>query len=193
MKKPYRRRLIVDKFNRFTTLNLNYLLFVLLIFGVALFAPLIIQMEFGAYSQFEREQAASQLVFLHRLVWPPILITLLLLFLGSLLFTHRIAGPLYRLRCVLKQIGEGDLSGRATLRKHDYLHSEAKVVNEMIDSLRGKVRDVEAEYRQVEEALRELTGAIDTSPGKAYMPCLERLEAYMQRVRATLDQFKTGS
>ena len=193
MKKPYRRRLLVDKFNRFTPKNLNYLLFIFLVFGFALFVPLALQMEFDVYSEFEREVAGNQFYWLHKLIWPPLLVSMLLLFLGSLLFTHRIAGPLYRLRCVMKKIGEGDLCGPITIRKRDYLQQEVNSMNEMVGSLAVKVNGAREAHKEAQEALAALATAVDPNDAKEFSQHVQRLEAHMQRLKACLDEFKTTS
>lgn len=194
MKRPYRRRIIFGKFpNRFSGRSVNYFLILFLFLGAALFVPLIVQMELETVSQPTKEQAMSQFIGLHSLVWPPVFVTFVLLFIGSVIFTHRIAGPLYRLRCIFKAIGEGDLCVRATIRKCDYLHTEADSVNEMIESLRSKVKGIEEQYAETQKAVADLTEAGESSSSSDFTEHLQRLEVQMDRLRERLVQFRTVS
>ena len=48
-------------------------------------------------------------------------LTLLVLFIGVLgiYFTHKVAGPIYKMKLLLKQVGEGKLTFHGKLRKGD--------------------------------------------------------------------------
>lgn len=193
MQRPYRRRLIAGKVpNRFSLTNLNFFLFLFLIFGATLFGPLIIGMEFEAFPYFfGSEELASQYLLFQKLIWPPILLLFVILCVGTVLFTHRIAGPLYRLRNVLKTIGEGNLAVRASIRKRDYLQEEVECINEMIDSLRSKIMDIEAQHRAVQGALAEVTKSAEN--GLDLAQPLQSLTTEMHQLGERLRLFKTAS
>ena len=61
-----------------------------------------------------------------------------LLFYVSILFSHRIVGPLPKIYEVLKKVGEGNLSQKVVLRKSDELRDLADAINRMIEGLRNK-------------------------------------------------------
>ncbi|RLD16475.1 MAG: hypothetical protein DRI36_05630 [Caldiserica bacterium] len=50
-------------------------------------------------------------------------------------YSHRIAGPVYRLRKSLEKVAEGDYSVRITFRKKDEFKELAEAFNKMVDSL----------------------------------------------------------
>ncbi len=52
--------------------------------------------------------------------------------------SHKVAGPLHRLRQVMKVVARGDRSARLRLRRGDQLTEVAEVFNEMMDSLAGQ-------------------------------------------------------
>lgn len=193
MTRTYRRRLIAGKVpNRFSLTNLNFFLLLFLVFGATLFGPLIIGLELDLYPYFfSSEEAATQYLMFQKLLWPPLLLLFVILCVGTVVFTHRIAGPLYRLRGVLNTVGEGDLSVRASIRKHDYLQEEVDCINRMIDSLRTRMRDIEAQHREALDALVELKNAAGSSPDMTEP--LQRVEAEMDRLGARLRLFKTAS
>jgi methyl-accepting chemotaxis protein len=67
-----------------------------------------------------------------------LLAVLPVIFWGSIVFSHRIAGPLPKIYRVLANIGEGNFDIKLTLRKHDELRELADVINEMAKKLRER-------------------------------------------------------
>ncbi len=98
---------------------------------------------------------------LHSRIWPAILILFVLLSAHSVFVSHRIAGPLYRFRKVMKSVASGDLSIRFTLRKKDYLAKEASLVAEMIAALRAKVGALKDHCSEVDALVAEVSMAAD--------------------------------
>lgn len=68
----------------------------------------------------------------------------------GIVISHRIAGPLFHIEHVLKAIGDGALSSRVTLRRKDELKNLAMSVNEMAESLSGKISEIEKEIKLLE-------------------------------------------
>ena len=52
--------------------------------------------------------------------------------------SHRIVGPMNRLKRMLEAIGQGDFSQRITLRKGDALEDLAAAINQMAESLQQR-------------------------------------------------------
>ncbi|MFZ9521569.1 MAG: HAMP domain-containing protein [Silvanigrellaceae bacterium] len=66
-----------------------------------------------------------------------------LLFLVSvavigLVYSHRVAGPLFKIKNVCKDICEGNTSARITLRPNDDFRDVAEQLNQLIDVLQKK-------------------------------------------------------
>lgn len=64
---------------------------------------------------------------------------LAILYYYTLRQSHRIAGPVYVLEKRLREIGQGDLTGRMRLRKGDYFQDTAELFNETIAGLRARM------------------------------------------------------
>lgn len=61
-----------------------------------------------------------------------------LVILISIILSHRIAGPIYRIQKYLRDIAAGNLSMRLHLRKNDEMQDLAAVINDMTDDLRNR-------------------------------------------------------
>ena len=74
------------------------------------------------------------------------LITLGLISLSAifviLFISHKIAGPMFRFEKEIKEIGEGNLTNKITLRKKDQITEIAQCLDKMIASLHDKVFDI---------------------------------------------------
>ncbi|MGE4233453.1 MAG: HAMP domain-containing protein [Bacteriovoracia bacterium] len=63
------------------------------------------------------------------------LVFLSITFVLSIFISHRIAGPVYRIRKALEEVGRGNFDQRVTLRKTDHFHELQDTFNEMIQHL----------------------------------------------------------
>jgi len=63
------------------------------------------------------------------------LVSILIIFNQALRFSHRIAGPAYRLRQACSRIMGGDISFRVQLRKGDHLTEVADSLNDLLEWL----------------------------------------------------------
>ena len=59
-----------------------------------------------------------------------------------LFVSHKIVGPLHRLKVMLGQLGEGDLSSSMKLREDDQLQQVAVAYNEAVEKINGKIKKV---------------------------------------------------
>lgn len=193
--RPYKRRkILVENFQyRLLAANLIYFLTILLIFAGALFLPLIIQLKSAALSWDDKQAAASQFLSLHTRLWPAIFVVFVLLGLHSIVVSHRIAGPLYRLRQLLKAVAEGDLSVRATIRKNDYLAKEADVVNELIAAFTRKINGMQEQCNEIRGMLSTLKSAIESGSVEEMKQNVVDLATQMGRLKADLDHFRLAA
>ncbi len=70
------------------------------------------------------------------LAWNIIILSALI-FIFAIYVSHRIAGPIYRMKFIIRDIGEGKLDTRIYLRKNDELHDLADEINKMQDNLKA--------------------------------------------------------
>ncbi len=66
------------------------------------------------------------------------LILLFILAVLSIFLTHRIAGPIYKIRKTIRLISDGQSSERVVLRDHDEFQVLAEELNQLIDRLQQK-------------------------------------------------------
>lgn len=78
----------------------------------------------------------------------------------SLLYSHKIAGPLYRLNKEIAKFGEGNLSVNFTIRSGDQLKELASSLENMASNLRGKIATLKEKCNEA-YALLEQSGAKD--------------------------------
>ncbi len=97
----------------------------------------------------------NQILYLHTYFWPAVILAMILIFLHSIRASHRVAGPLYRFTLVLEALKEGEISSPIRIRKGDYLHQEADLINEVLESLRQNVESLQEAQVQLNQALSE--------------------------------------
>ena len=75
------------------------------------------------------------------------------------LFSHRIAGPIYNLGLILLRVAQGDISGEIKFRKRDFLQEIAEDGNQALEYLRQEI----GEMQQLSEKLvNHMEGAEQT-------------------------------
>jgi methyl-accepting chemotaxis protein len=67
----------------------------------------------------------------------------------SIILSHRIAGPVFRMKQFLSEVARGDLSSMLTLRKRDEFKGLADAINTMTQNL----RDVTGENQEIADKL----------------------------------------
>jgi nitrogen fixation/metabolism regulation signal transduction histidine kinase len=94
----------------------------------------------------------QQHAMLYELVGGLAVMVFLLGVLG-ILITHRVAGPIYKMKLLLRQVTDGKLKVGARLRKGDELQEFFDVFAQMVESLRDRqAREVEELDRAIETA-----------------------------------------
>ncbi len=78
----------------------------------------------------------------------------------SLFVSHRIAGPLFRLERSVEEITKGDLSFRITLRKKDELKELAALMNTMLDTLSGRLKEARSYADAAQSEMTVLSGQV---------------------------------
>ncbi len=86
----------------------------------------------------------------HRLI-EKLFFLILLIALGTIFLSHKIAGPLYRFETVLYQMALGDFSVRCRLRKFDEAKSVSQAFNRTLDSLDYKISQLKRVARDVQK------------------------------------------
>lgn len=187
-----RRQLFIDELQvRLLSINVAYFAAILVIFAVSLFAPLVVQLLGAEGPEWQQQLVAEQFLYLSETIWLPLLFTFVALGAHSVLVSHRIAGPLYHLRRVLRGVANGNFTTRAVLREKDYLKKEEQVVNEMIDQLGGLIEDVDGQAYELRKTLQQLRTALNTGSMQDALTHLQLVDKNAETLDASLSRFKT--
>ena len=89
----------------------------------------------------------------------PLILTFLCLWLHGILFSHRLAGPIYRIKQALSQARSGNLSMDVKLRERDYFQDICDELNGLCGRLRGDM----AHCRELSGRLADAAEALDST------------------------------
>ncbi len=160
-----RRKFIIDKKLQYSLffISLTYAASFFLVFALSLFVPLTVVMDTHGETTVTASQAATIFLFLHENIWLPGFIGLLAIGIHSIRTSHRIAGPLYRFNTVLGSIRQGIIPPPMdSLRKGDYLHGEFQLINQMLETLRENMKDVQTADAGLHESISLcMNGSVD--------------------------------
>ena len=112
--------------------------------------------------------AVEHLQWFTKLTILPLTLTFACVAVHGVLITHRIAGPIYRIKAVIRDLAQRRLPSRAVeLRKGDCFRDVAEELTKLVDS----TRDDHARRRRMNgetvAALRELVAALESGPRSA--------------------------
>lgn len=164
-RKDRRKKLIINTFQyRLVALHLLQFGSVVAIMLAALYIPLIMEFDRSDLSGGQKAELTNRFLELNSLLFPAMWILAGFVIVYSVIISHRIAGPVFRIRTALHSLTMGNLSGSLKLRKKDYLIKEAEVVNILIDSLRDNIGDMDKTYEETSAALARLKATMDDAP-----------------------------
>ena len=83
------------------------------------------------------EPAAAEFLVLHKRLWPMVLLSLAGIFLYAIFFSHRIAGPLYRINAILRALIEDRDPPVVNFRDDDYFQPTAALLKELSEKMRA--------------------------------------------------------
>lgn len=158
-----RRRMVVDpRFQLSLCAHaIAYGVLVMTAVTAGLFAPLVWHLGDNAPNQAVDNDSAVVMLYMHERFWALAGVCVTLVALGSLRLSHRIAGPLVRVKRNLRLIAEGKLPPPLRTRSHDYLKVEVQCLNDAVNGISQRV----AAVRQASDELRrELAAAMAILP-----------------------------
>jgi methyl-accepting chemotaxis protein len=111
----------------------------------------------------------------------------------AVFYTHRIAGPLYRVQKDIRKIGEGFLTTRVKTRKGDQLKDLETEVNNMIQELEKNFLLVKGDFLKLENILEELDKVAQTKDlsGARLQEMSKQIHSYREEINRKLSFFKT--
>jgi general secretion pathway protein G len=189
-----RRQLIVGTVQyRQVAFELVYMLAFIVVFFAVFFLPLIIKLQSDVLGDAERQVVADQFLDLHARGWPIILGMCLLFIMHSFIWSHRIAGPLYRFKQVFKTVTKGDLTVPVSLRAKDYLTEEAHDLGAMVTRLRQQIAAIKRDADRVADLTNDVTDIIDGSSTGARDQHIQNLQARVHSLQQRLGEFRTST
>ena len=89
-------------------------------------------------------------------LWVMLSLLVIVIGLAGIVFTHKIAGPVFKMKRLLRQVGEGKLVLRERLRKGDELQHFFEAFEKMVEALRdhqkGEIAKVDAIISKLDDA-----------------------------------------
>ena len=156
-----------------------FLILYSLVLGAAIFYPLA-----SDFSSTEDVDYKAQLAFtalrIHESLWPALIAISALAFIGTVLFSHRIAGPMYRFEKSVESLCNGDFSIRIKLRKRDEFHDFAENLNQLatyLENDRAREQDFRRECEQLLNEMADRVGAQNPEKIKELHTRIDRLMA----------------
>jgi len=141
---------------RFLVMILTYSAMIMIFLALFLFLPDILKLHDEGLSLEARAIAADRILTLHARVWPAVIALICIIGIHSFRALLRILGPLYRFRWAFEEVQKGNLGLRVKLREKDYLRREEKAINEMLETLSGKLRGIQLAGQDALRSLDEL-------------------------------------
>lgn len=86
------------------------------------------------------EPAAAEFLVLHKRLWPAALLSLAGIFFYVILFSHRVAGPVYRIDTILRALIEDRDPPVVKFRDGDYFQPTAALLKELSEKMRASRR-----------------------------------------------------
>lgn len=133
---------------------------------------------------FEEEARESDAQVLRSIVTGIVALVVILavaLGLTGIVVTHRVVGPAYKLKLLLREVANGSLNTRGGLRKGDELQDVGEAFKEMVVALRRRRED---ELAQLERVLGKAEAAARDPDADEIV---RDLRALRDRLRATLE------
>lgn len=200
-KTPNRRRVRTILQNRrgqliHALLIVTYLVVYTVVLSAATLAPTVITL-LADPAPFEGAPdsalaAAAQLTMFEERVWPVAVALILIISLHSLHISHRLFGPMTRIRSEAALVAAGDLRRRVHFRQGDHMGQVSEALNEMIEAMDRRMSEVQATVADCGVRIEELKRAQFTSPSARHQ-ALEDLGAEVARLETQIGAFQITS
>ncbi len=108
----------------------------------------------------------------------------------SLFYSHKVAGPLYKLGMFVRKTALGDFSGSVTFRRKDIIHPLAGDVNAVIASYRAIVTQLEAKSHELNSYARVINDSGHAPSREALQEALEHISVKAGEISYILYRFR---
>ncbi|HYA86697.1 MAG TPA: HAMP domain-containing protein [Nitrospirota bacterium] len=183
MRKPMRRNYLVHKGLqiKYAVMVIALLLIYTIILMSAIFGPAFHILSSGQISLAERAETAEAVLLLNSSMWPWICLVVLLFGGISIFITHRLAGPVFAIKRMLKTLGDGDFSARIRLRKGAELQDLGDAVNDMADRYESFVSSLDERLRNVAIEVRAMARQNEAVNKSSLLSEIEAVEQLLEK------------
>jgi len=187
-----RRNYFIDRNlqTRYIVLMVLVLIVHTLIVLAAVFSPYILMLSFD-YPPDTRTEAAQAFLLVHGNAWP--VIGGFIIFVGflTLFVTHRIAGPIFRIKRGIRDLADGRLNETIHLRKKDEFQDIAEELNALAARFRDSFSLLKEKSsllaRDIEELEQEIRDKkLDETMGRHI---IDNIQESREAIQAILDRF----
>lgn len=114
-------------------------------------------------------------------------------FLLALFFSHKIAGPVYRIEKSINEIAKGNLELRISLRRGDELQDLAEMINVMTERFRNTITLSKEADAQIQKELDDIRKAIASEPcdRAKIKSSIATLQSKLSNMASSLNQWTT--
>lgn len=116
--------------------------------------------------------------------WPRliilVLVNIIIVFVVSVMYSHQIAGPAYKLEKSIERITGGDLTFEVSLRRNDNLKELASALNGLLEKFRSALRNAKSLTNDISDSLKGLENEEK----------FKKLSQDAVALRALIDEFK---
>lgn len=190
-----RNRLIVDRGLQFdlVTRTVIFVLFVFCALYAMVFAPLVREISENSRDGQVPHETVGALMFIQERFWPVGIACLVVAILGALFVSHRIAGPLVRVKRVMRFVQEGHFPRPLETRPRDYFKTEVDVLNDMVGSIAGRIAELRRAATELRHALAAYSELTATPAQAEVRAALARVREGVDEMGNLLDEFTTQS
>jgi methyl-accepting chemotaxis protein len=176
---------------KYILLTVILLLVYTLLFLTIIFAPYMLTLYFD-YPIEQKAEAARAILLLHGRIWPWVAGVIIFFGVISVFISHKIAGPVYRLKKSLQDITEGNLNFKVKLRKWDDLKDLAEHVNQLVEELRVFITTLKNDYDLLSDYILELERQIESKmlSEESGREIIKKVQASRKNIEAVLEKFK---
>ena len=153
----WQRKFYVHKIQKTYAIWFGLFMFVssILVFGLAFLVPFIPPaLKLASPTTLEeRVMAAQQFLFLAQTILPGLIVLIPTAAVFSIYLTHRMAGPLFRIEQIAREMIQGNLAIRIRLRKGDELKELAGLINEALSNIERAFLEIRGNQAHAREAV----------------------------------------
>ena len=135
--------------------------------------------------------AATELFFFEERLWPLAVVLIVVFGIHSIYMSHRIYGPLVRVRAEADRIADGDLTRRVVFRNGDQLGDLEDAINDMISATDARVAAAQRAATSCSARLRRLHESQFTGSPAGRLDAYEEMAIEFEALAERLAAFKT--